>query len=135
MNRPTARPPRVRKSRFSIAPVILGLGLLLGHQLVWKLVPTYWGSVLPGGLERARHFRGWAGLLWVCAVVCHRDFVATISLLGVIAGSGLLLSTFCRPMRPIVWLMALAVIVIDGGIVYVMMRTAVEVMVPAFGSD
>ena len=133
--RQMSRPPRVRKSRFSIAPVILALGLLLGHQLVWKLVPTYWGSQLPGGLNQARHFRGWSGLLWACVVVAHRDFTATVALLSVIAASGLLLSALCRPLRPIVWLMALAVIAIDGGIVYVMMRTAIEVMVPFIGID
>ena len=120
------KPPRARKSRFSIAPVILALGLVLGFQLLSRLVPHVWESMLPGGLDQARQFRGWAGLVWASAVHCHRDSTGAIAILATIGGVGFLLSTFVRPLRPIVWLMAIATIGVDAGIVYVTLRTAIE---------
>lgn len=124
--RQMSKPPRVRKGRFSMAPVILSLGLFLGYQLLTRLVPHVWGSMLPGGLEQARHFRGWAGLVWMSAVHCHRDFTQTVMILVAIGGVGWFLTMFARPFRPIVWLMAIAVIGINAGIVYVTLRAAIE---------
>lgn len=120
------RTPRVRKSKFSTAPIVLGLGLVLGYQLTARLVPMVWDSMLPGGLDQARFFRGWAGLVWAMAVYCHRDFPGTVAVLAAIGGVGFFVSTFMRPLRPIVWLMAVAAIGIDAGIVYVTLRTAIE---------
>jgi hypothetical protein len=121
-----SKPPRAPRSRFSIAPVILGIGLVVGYQLTSRLVPMVWGSMLPGGLDQARHFRGWPGLVWVLAVHCHRDFAGTVAILAAIGGLGLVMATLARPLRPIVWLMAAGVIAADAGIVYVTLRTSIE---------
>lgn len=131
--RQMSRPPRARKSRFSTAPLILALGLALGYQLTSRLVPMVWGSMLPGGLDQARFFRGWPGLVWASSVRCHRDFPGVAAVLAVIGGVGLLLSTVVRPLRPIVWLMAVATIAIDAGIVYVTLRTAIEATAQSAG--
>ncbi len=127
------RPARPKRSRFSTSPIVLAIGLVIGHQLTYRLVPTYWAAMLPGGLEQAGFFRGWAGLLWSMAVACHRDFAGVVAILAGIWFTGFFLSTFLRPLRPLVWLMVLAVIAIDGGIVYVMARTAIEATAQSAG--
>lgn len=124
--RQMSRPPRVRRSRFSTAPILLGLALGLGYLLLARLVPMYWASMLPHGLPQATTFRGWPGLVWSLAVHCHRDFAGTATILGGTALVGLVLSTFARPLRPVVWLMAAAAVAADAGIVYVTIRTAAE---------
>lgn len=124
--RQMSRPPKVRKSRFTTAPIVLGLGLALGYLLASRLVPMVWGSMLPGGLDQARSFRGWPRLVRELAVRCHRDFLGTVGVLTGIGVAGLFLSAFVRPLRPVVWLMAVAAILADAGIVYVTLRVAVE---------
>lgn len=124
--RQMSRPPRARKTRFSTAPIVLALGLVVGYQLTARLVPKYWAAMLPGGLDQARFFRGWPGLLWASSVRCHLDFPGSAGLLAAIGASGFFLSTFVRPLRPVVWLMVAGTIAIDAGIVYVMIRTALE---------
>src|SRR4051794_28611003 len=99
--RQMSRPPRVRPSRFSTAPIILGLALGLGYLLLSRLVPMYWSAMLPYGLPQANTFRGWPGLVWALAVHCHRDFAGTMTILGAIALAGFALSTFARVLRPI----------------------------------
>ena len=126
MRATSRKPARPRRSRFSIAPVILASGLVVGHQLLTRLVPMVWGSMLPGGLMQARTFRGWAGLVWNVAVWMHGDFAGTAVVLGSIAGVGFLVAMFARPLRPLVWLAAVAVIGLDAGIVYVALRAAIE---------
>ncbi len=121
-----SRPSRPRRSRFSTAPFVLALGLLLGYQLTSRLVPMVWGSMLPGGLDQARTFRGWPGLVWALAVACHRDVFGVVATLAGIAVAGFWLSMFVRPLRPLVWLMVVGTIAIDAGIVYVTLRAAIE---------
>jgi hypothetical protein len=89
--------------------------------------------MLPGGLEQARFFRGWPGLLWAMTLRSHRDFAGTIAILAAIGTSGFVIAAIARPLRPLVWLMAAATIAIDAGIVYVMYRAAVEIAMPAAG--
>ncbi len=120
------RPPRARGSRFSTAPVVLALALFSGYQITARLVPMVWASMLPGGLDQARFFHGWRGLVFALALACHRDFVTATSVLVAIGAVGFFLSTFARPLRPLVWLMAATVIGINAGIVYVTLVTAVE---------
>ena len=127
------RPARSRKSRFSTAPIVLALGLVLGYQLLSRLVPMVWSTMLPGGLEQARTFRGWPGLVWRLAVACHADFAGVLVVLGGIAAAGVFLSTWVRPLRFLVWLAAVASILIDAGIVFVTMRTALDATARAAG--
>src|SRR5690606_32018929 len=67
-----SRSPRRRRRGAGTAPLMLGLALFLGHQLLVQLVPRAWAALLPGGLAQARQFRGWPGLLYASAEACYR---------------------------------------------------------------
>ena len=124
--RQMSRPALPRKSRFSTAPIVLALALFAGYQITARLVPMVWASMLPGGLDQARFFRGWPGLVFALALACHRNFVTVVGVLSAIGAVGFFVSTFARPLRPLVWLMAAATIGANAGIVYVTLVTAVE---------
>ena len=109
-----------------MAPVALALAVLVGYQIVARFVPMTWASILPGGLEKARFFRGWPGLIWALSVQSHRNLPGTAGTLAAIVAIGFGLSLFARPLRPVVWLVALAAVLADAGIVYVTLRVAVE---------
>jgi hypothetical protein len=118
-----ARPPRRRPARFSIAPIYLVLGLILGYQLLVRFVPMVWASMLPGGLDQASQFRGWPAVVWHFSRYCRLRFPAVVLILGGAAGLGFLLSAL-RPLRIFVWLAAIAVVAVDAGILIVTLRTA-----------
>ncbi len=122
--------PRKRggNSWISMPPIMLCLGLFVGYQLTAHLVPAVWSQNLPGGLRQAYFLRGWPGLVWTMAVHCHDNFPVVLSILVGTGLFGFLLSALARPLRPIVWLMAIATIAINAGIIYVTMRTAIEAM-------
>lgn len=128
------RPPRRRRAgRISSAPIVLGLGLLLGYQLLVRLVPWVWSATLPGGLAQARGFRGGPGLVYHLAVACYQN-VATAT--GLIIGAVLvafLLGALARPLRWLVWLAAVAVILIDASILAVTLQAALWATARASG--
>lgn len=117
----------------SPAPIVLAIGLVMGFQLTSRLVPMVWESMLPGGLNQARFFHGWAGLLWNMALRTHYDFPFTLTVLIGIGLIGFVLSAAAKPLRPLVWLMAAAVIGINAGIIYVTLRTAIEAIAAKAG--
>lgn len=128
LTRRLERAERRRPRRFSTAPLVLGLGLTLGYQLLVRLVPRVWGAMLPGGWDQANNLRGWPGLVWALALAAHHHFTLVIVL---IAGSTLLAWGAIRAVpavRFLVWLAALAVILFDAGILYVTLRTTLEVV-------
>jgi hypothetical protein len=125
------RPPRRR--RFSTAPLVMGLGLVLGYQLLVRLVPRVWSTTLPGGLGQARFLRGWPGLVYRLALFCYRDFSAVLLVGGLLVAAAVVVSGWLRPLRFLVWLAAVAVILADAGIVYVTLRTALEATAAASG--
>ena len=131
--RAMSRPPRRRRSGFSMAPIALALGLVIGYQLLARFVPMTWDAMLPGGLEQARFFRGWPGLVWGLSVRSHRDFATVAGTLAALGVAGFAVSVLARPLRPIVWLAALATVAADAGIVYVTLHTAYGVTMHAAG--
>ncbi len=128
-----ARPPRTRRSRFSTAPVVIALGLVLGYQLLVRLVPRVWGELLPGGMRQARFLRGWPGLVGNLAWSCHLHFSAVLVIGGLFVAGAILVSGWLRPLRFLVWLAAIGVILADAGIVYVTLRAALETTADASG--
>lgn len=116
-----------RKGRFSTAPFMLALGLVLGYQLLVRLVPKVWGSSLPGGLAQARQLRGWPGLVAALAVVCDRNFSSVLGIGAATVVAAFLWVRWAGPLRFLVWLAAVAVILVDAGIVYVTLRTSMAV--------
>jgi hypothetical protein len=129
MSRQSARP----RGRISTAPLMLALGLVLGYQLLVRLVPRVWGTLLPGGWEQASMLRGWPGLVWRLAIACHLNFSLALAIGAVIVGAAIIVSGWIRPLRFLVWLAAVGVILLDAGIVYVTLRTALEASAHASG--
>jgi hypothetical protein len=125
------RPPR--RPRFSTAPLVMGLGLVLGYQLLVRLVPRVWSTTLPGGLAQARFLRGWPGLVWRLAWFCYYDFRTVLVIGGLLVAGAIVVSGWLRPLRFLVWLAAVGVILADAGIVYVTLRTALEATAAASG--
>jgi hypothetical protein len=123
--RKMARPPRPRR-RFSTAPIVLALALALMHPLLTRLVPAVWGSMLPGGLEQARHLQGGPGLVWRMALALQNGGVRGVALLAGIAAAGLVLAFTARPLRWLVWPAAAGTILIDAAIVFITLRAALE---------
>jgi hypothetical protein len=115
-----------RRGRPSTAPIVLAIGLVLGYQLLVRLVPKVWASLLPGGLDQAAQFRGWPGLVARLSVTCQQNFTATIAVGAGIVIAAYLWGRWVRPLRFLVWLAALAVIVLDAGIIYVTLRSSME---------
>jgi hypothetical protein len=132
LERSAARSER-RRSRFSTGPILLALALVVGYQILVRLVPAVWAEFLPGGLEQARMLRGWPGLVASLALLCRRNFSGLVIVLGGVVGSAWLLGRWSRILRFLVWLAALAVILLDAGLIYVTLRTSLEVTVQSSG--
>lgn len=122
-----------RAGGFSLAPVYLALGLLLGDRLLIWLVPMVWNATLPGGFDQALKLQGLGGLLaqvaW--ALRARSRFIELV--LGGIAIAGFLVSHFVRPLRILVWLAAVAMVLVDAGIVFVTLKTALAVTTSDIG--
>lgn len=113
-----------RRGGFSTSPFMLALGLVLGYQLLVRLVPKVWSSFLPGGLEQAQQFRGWPGLVASLAIACDRNFTTVCVVGGAIVIGAFLWVRWVRPLRFLVWLAAIGVILLDAGIIYVTLSTS-----------
>jgi hypothetical protein len=131
--RKMSRAHRPRRSRFSTAPIVLALGLILAYQLLVRLVPLLWSELLPGHLEQAETFRGWPGLVWLLATQCHQNFGMALSFGACVVGAAVVICGWMRPLRLLVWIASVAVILLDAGIVYVAIRTALDASAQAAG--
>ena len=105
---------------------MLAIGLILGDLMLTRLVPAVWESVLPHGLEQARTFRGWPGLVWHSAVYCHAYPQRVWVVIGAAVVASLIVSFGVRPLRFLVWLSAVGVIVINAGILYITLQTSMS---------
>jgi hypothetical protein len=127
-----ARPPRKRPRRFSVAPIYLGLGLLLADQLLVRFVPMVWASALPGGIEQANLLHGWPRLVWALSRLFSLRSAEVIAILGTIAVIGFIVS-LVRPLRPFVWLAAIAVVACDAAILILAVKTAMDLTMHQVG--
>jgi len=106
---------------------------VLGELLLTRLVPMLWAEFLPDGLRDAANLRGWPGLTWHAALFCHQEpFVANLGI-AVISISAFVLGARFGPMRFFVWLAALAVILLNAGILYVTIHTCLRATAAAAG--
>ena len=118
-------PRSKRKSGFSTSPLVLAIGLTLGYQLLTKLLPRLWATILPGGFEQGAMLSGPANLIWRLAWFCHDEFFLVLIGCGTIVAFSLALSR--RPMlRPVVWLMAVGTICADAAILVIALRTSMQ---------
>lgn len=115
---------RHRPGRFSMAPITLGLALLLGILLLTEMVPRVWNAVLPGGLAQASTFRGWPGQLLQLARWLFANRAGALMAVGGLAVVGLPLASRSRAFRWTFRLLALAAILADFAIVYAVLYVA-----------
>jgi hypothetical protein len=121
-----ARPPKRRASWFSLAPIYLALGLIVGFALLVIFVPMLWSALLPGGLEQTERLFGLPALVWRLSLLLRLRSQTAVMILAGLAVSGFVVSTILRPLRFLVWLAAIGVVVLDAGILIVTIKTALE---------
>ena len=127
-----SRPPRRRRG-LSRAPVILGLGFLVGYQLLVRLLPRVWGELLPGGLAGAARLRGTPGALYAAARFCYGEFPVVAGTLAGVTVAAALFAWWWWPFRWLAWLAALAVLAADALILMIILRTALAATAAAAG--
>jgi len=109
----------------STAPFVFAGGLILGYQLLVRLVPVLWANLLPGGFEQGAVFVGWPRRVWWLAWFCHLRFPFVLVSCCVLVGIVLVLGS--RPMtRPIAWLLAVAAIVLNAAILFIALKTGMD---------
>jgi hypothetical protein len=135
LQRDSERSSRRRPRRFTTAPLVLALGLILADVLLTRIVPMIWETLLPGGLEQADHLVGWAGLVWRAAVYCHFHQRPVQVAIGVATVGGLLACRGGRLLRIAVWLSAVGVIALNAAILIVTIRTSLQVTARSAGLD
>lgn len=126
MMRSLERSSRRGRKRFTLAPITLGLALLVGIALLTELLPRVWSTVLPGGLDQAAHFRGWPGLTLSVAVLLYRNRWVAIGVVAALVVAGMPVASRSGPARWAFRLMAFAAVLGDFGIVYVILSSALE---------
>lgn len=126
MMRSLERSSRRGRTRFTLAPITFGLALLVGLALLTELLPRVWSAVLPGGLDQAAHFRGWPGLTLAVAVLLHRNRWVAIGVVGGLVVLGMPVASRSWPARWVFRLLAFAAVLVDFGIVYVILSSALE---------
>ena len=121
MNRRKPKRPR----GFSAAPLVVAAGIVLGYQLLVRLVPQVWANILPGGFEQGAFLGGWPGIVWKAAWYCRLHF-ATVAVGGFVIVAAMFLVGRRPITRPIAWLAAVVVILLNAGILYVTMKTGMD---------
>jgi hypothetical protein len=132
LDRLERRAKRPRR-RFPMAAIVLGLGLALGDILLTRFVPTLWAEFLPWGLQQAATLRGWPGLIWQSALLCHHHQTSVQAAIAVVSLTCLVLGSRIGPMRFLVWLAALGVILLDGAILFGTIHTCLRATAAAAG--
>jgi hypothetical protein len=129
MERSHRRPLR----RFTLTPLITALGCGMAYLLLTYLLPRVWATTLPGGLETAARLGGWPGLVWRLAVVAHAHFIGVCVVSATIVFISTLLTRGGVVGRLLAWLLAVATVLVNGGILYVMIRVPVDVVISDVG--
>jgi hypothetical protein len=118
-----------RRRGFTLTPLITAIGCVFGYALLTYLLPRVWAAALPGGLRSAELLRGWPGLVWRVAVLAHAHRSGVWILLGTLVFISTLLTRAGGPGRLLAWMMAVATVAVDGGILYVTIRVPVDVVI------
>ena len=129
MERRSQRPRR----GISTAPLVMGVGLVMGNLLLTRLVPVIWESCLPRGLEQASSLRGWPGMVWRLALFCHSYQQSVWVVIGAAVVASLVISVLLRPLRALVWLSAVGVIVADAAILVITLMASLSMTVAGAG--
>ncbi len=119
------RSGRKRRRGFSTAPFVFAAGLVLGYQLLVRLVPQLWANILPGGFEQGALLNGWPHLVWRLAWFCHLRF--PVIFVGCLASVATAIAFGRTPWgRPVVWLMAVGTIVLNAAILVIALKTGMD---------
>jgi len=114
-----------RPAGFSTSPLVLAGALVLGYHLLVRVVPGLWAGILPDGLGSVAHLVGWPAIVWRAAWFCHTRFPAVVTGVVAIVAIGLIFGR-ARATRPLAWLMAVAAIAADAGILFVAIRAGMD---------
>ena len=119
------RSARKRPRGFSTAPFVFGAALILGYQLLVRLVPRIWANVLPGGFDQGQFFRGWPRLVWQSAWFCTLRFPAVLITFVVLFAIAV---AFGRNpwTRPIAWLLAVCAILLNAAILIIALKAGMD---------
>lgn len=118
--------PRKRaRGGFSTAPIVLAGAIVLGYQLLVRLVPSLWAELLPGGFETGRFLPGAPRLVWWTAWQCYGRFPVVLGgAIGVTLVAGWMSR---RPAtRWVAWLGALGAIAVDAAILFVAIKAGMD---------
>lgn len=122
-------------SRFSTAPLVLTLGLIMADVMLTTLVPVMWETLLPGGLDQADTLLGLPGLVWRGAILCHRRQSAVRIAIAVVAVASLLACSRGRLLRAAVWLASVAVLLLNATILVVTLQAGLRATAASAGLD
>lgn len=135
MERESRRPGGRGQGRFSTSPLVLTAGLVLANVLLTWLVPAIWDSLLPHGLEDVGGFEGWPGLLWRGVLISRGRQGAVRGTIAVVCVLSFILGYRSRAIRILVWILALGVILLNAGILYVTLHTSLNVNAASIGLE
>jgi hypothetical protein len=120
------RASRPRRSRgFSTSPLVLAGGLVLGYQLLARLVPTLWNQILPNGYDQAALLPGGAPLVWRLGYFCHLRFPIVLTGAALLVASGFVLGRIPAT-RLLAWGLAVASIVMDAAILVIALKAGMD---------
>jgi hypothetical protein len=125
IDRALDRPVRKRKPGFSTSPIVLAGGLILGYHLLVRLVPSLWANILPGGFEQGAMLVGWPWIVWRLAWFCHLNFSAVAAGTVIVVAIALVLGRNTLT-KPLAWLMAVASILLDAGILFIAIKAGMD---------
>ena len=102
--------------------------------LTW-LVPAIWESLLPHGLEDVGRFDGWPGLLWRGVLISRSRQGIVQGTIVVVCVLSFLLGYRSRIIRMLLWVSALAVILLNAGILYVTLHASLRMSAASVGLE
>ena len=110
--------------RLTTSPFLLSAGLFLNVLLLVRLVPLVWPALLGGDPEGS--LRGWPLQVWRASGFCVGHMPGVV--LGVVAASflSLFLNYRFRVLRPLTWLSAVLVVLVDAGIVWATIQACLQ---------
>jgi hypothetical protein len=115
-----------RQPRFTTAPFVFGVALILGYQLLVRLVPTIWSGLVQQGVGQAGKFGPWAKQVIALSRFCQQNFIVAAGFIAMATFAAIVISRGGMLMRFLVSLIAVATILLDVGIIYVVVGAGIE---------